>query len=98
MPGPAFDWELIDRCEAALAEIRPYVESHGGDLQILEVTPEKVLRIQMIGACGTCPMSMVTVKLGIQKLLAEKVPELTGVEAITDEDIDFAFLPGQTGG
>lgn len=86
-----FDWDLIDRCEAALAEIRPYVASHGGDIQIVEVTPDKVLRLQLIGACGTCPLSMVTVKLGIQKLLAEKVPELTSVEAITEEDLDIAL-------
>jgi Fe-S cluster biogenesis protein NfuA len=86
-----FDFELMNRCEEALEGMRPYIASHGGDVQILEVTPEKVLRLQMIGSCSTCPMSMVTVKLGIQKLLAEKVPELTGVEAITDEDLDLDF-------
>jgi Fe-S cluster biogenesis protein NfuA len=86
-----FDFELMERCETALDDMRPYIASHGGDVQVLEVTPEKVLRLQLIGACSTCPMSMVTVKLGIQKLMAEKVPELTGVEAITDEDLDFDF-------
>ena len=91
MPAPEYDWELIDRCEAALDDIRPYVESHGGNVHVVEVTPDKVLRLQMIGACGSCPMTMITVKLGIQKLMAEKVPELTGVEAITEEDLDFVF-------
>ena len=75
------DPRLIDRVEAALDEIRPALEMDGGNVEILEVTAEHVLRLSMVGACTDCPMSAVTLRLGIERLIQERVPEITGVEA-----------------
>ena len=68
--------ELETRVDQVLDEMRPYVHSHGGEVNVLEVMDEKIARIQMLGSCNGCPMSMLTMRLGIERLLAEKVPEL----------------------
>jgi Fe-S cluster biogenesis protein NfuA len=80
--------DLETRVEETLDEIRPYLESHGGDVTLLEVTAEKVARLQLLGACGGCPMSAMTLKFGIERLLEDRVPELAGVEAVTADDFD----------
>jgi Fe-S cluster biogenesis protein NfuA len=82
--------DLQTRVEQTLDEIRPYLKSHGGDVTLLEVTPEKVARLQLIGACGGCPMSAMTLKFGIERLLEDRVPELAGVEAVTANDFDWS--------
>ena len=75
------DPRLIDRVEAALDEIRPALQIDGGSVEIVEITNEHVLRLSMLGACTDCPMSGVTLRLGIERLIFERVPEITGVEA-----------------
>jgi Fe-S cluster biogenesis protein NfuA len=82
--------DLQTRVEQTLDEIRPYLMSHGGDVTLLEVTPEKVARLQLTGACGGCPMSAMTLKFGIERLLEDRVPELAGVEAVTANDFDLS--------
>jgi Fe-S cluster biogenesis protein NfuA len=77
--------DLQTRVEQTLDEIRPYLMSHGG-----EVTPEGVARLQLLGACGGCPMSAMTLKFGIERLLADRVPDLAGVEAVTADDFDWS--------
>ena len=81
--------ELETRVDQVLDEMRPYVHSHGGEVVVLEVTDEKVARIQMLGSCNGCPMSMLTMRLGIERLLAEKVPELKGAEAVFVDDFEW---------
>jgi Fe-S cluster biogenesis protein NfuA len=82
--------DLETRVEQTLDEIRPYLVSHGGDVTLLEVTPEKVARLQLVGACGGCPMSAMTFKFGIERLLEDRVPELAGIEAVTADDFDWS--------
>ncbi len=81
--------ELETRVDQVLDEMRPYIHSHGGEVNVLEVTDEKVARIQMLGSCNGCPMSMLTMRLGIERLLAEKVPELKGAEAVFVDDFEW---------
>ena len=81
---------LETRVEETLDAIRPYLMSHGGDVNLLEVTPEKVARLQLVGACGGCPMSAMTLKFGIERLLEDRVPELTGIEAVMADDFDWS--------
>jgi Fe-S cluster biogenesis protein NfuA len=82
--------DLETRVEQTLDEIRPYLMSHGGDVNLLEVTPEKVARLQLVGACGGCPMSAMTLKFGIERLLEERVPELAGIEAVMADDFEWS--------
>jgi len=78
---PILDLHLVDRVEAALDEIRPALEMDGGSVEILDITAENIVRLNMIGSCSGCPVSAMTVRLGIERLLRERVPEITGVEA-----------------
>lgn len=81
--------ELETRVDHVLDEMRPYIHSHGGEVNVLEVTEDGIARLQMLGSCNGCPMSMLTMKLGIERLLAEKVPQLSGAEAVFVDDFDW---------
>jgi Fe-S cluster biogenesis protein NfuA len=86
---------LIDQVEAALDTIRPYLEADGGNVSVEEITPEKVVKLKLLGSCGSCPMSIMTLKAGIEQAIRKAVPEVTGIEAINLTDIDDpnAVLP-----
>ena len=72
---------LVDRIESALDEIRPALEMDGGTIELLDISPDMKAKLSFVGACGGCPMSALTLRLGIERILLERVPELTGVEA-----------------
>jgi Fe-S cluster biogenesis protein NfuA len=72
---------IVDRIEQALDEIRPALEQDGGTIELLEITPGMVARLSFLGACVGCPVSSLTFKLGVERLLKQRVPELAGVEA-----------------
>ncbi len=74
--------ELLERLEKALDKIRPYLEADGGNVKIVEVTDEMILRLELTGACGTCPMSTMTLKAGVEEAIKRDIPEITKVEAI----------------
>jgi Fe-S cluster biogenesis protein NfuA len=86
---------LLDQVEAALDTIRPYLLTDGGNVSIEEITPDNVVKLKMLGACGSCPMSIMTLKAGIEEAIKKAVPEVTAVEAINLTDIDDpnAVLP-----
>ncbi|SIN70417.1 NifU family protein [Algoriphagus halophilus] len=74
--------ELKSKIEFALDTIRPYLEADGGNVRIVEVTDDMVLRIEMMGSCGSCPMSSMTLKAGVEDAIKRAIPEITKVEAI----------------
>ena len=67
--------------EQALAKIRPMLQRDGGDIELVEVT-DGVVKVRLTGACKGCPMSQVTLKQGVEKLLMKEVPGLTSVQAV----------------
>jgi Fe-S cluster biogenesis protein NfuA len=73
---------LLPRIEAALDTIRPYLQADGGNVRVLEVTATGVLRLELEGACGTCPMSPMTLRAGVEDAVRRAVPEITAVEAV----------------
>lgn len=80
--GTVSDHEvLINRVETALNGIRPYLEADGGNVKVLEVTEDKVVRLELVGACGSCPMSAMTFKAGLEEAILKAVPEVSRVEA-----------------
>lgn len=87
--------DLLQRVEAALDTIRPYLEADGGNVSIEEITPENVVRLRLLGSCGSCPMSIMTLKAGIEQAIMKSVPEIAGIEAVNLTDIDdpAAVLP-----
>lgn len=74
--------ELIDRIEASLDSIRPYLETDGGNVRILEITKDNILKLEFMGNCGTCPMSTMTFKAGVEEAILRSVPEIKAIEVV----------------
>lgn len=89
--------DLLQRVELALDSIRPYLEADGGNVSIEEITPDHIVRLKLLGSCGSCPMSIMTLKAGIEQAIKKAVPEIEGVEAINLTDINDpnAVMPNQ---
>jgi len=87
--------ELLQRVESALDTIRPYLEADGGNVSIEEITPDYIVKLKLLGSCGSCPMSIMTLKAGIEEAIKKAVPEILGVEAInlTTMDDPNAVMP-----
>jgi Fe-S cluster biogenesis protein NfuA len=73
---------LKEKVEDALAKVRPALQADGGDVQLVDVDDEGLVKVQLMGACGGCPMSQMTLKMGIEKVLKQNVPEVKAVESV----------------
>ena len=73
---------LKEKIEEALDKVRPALQADGGDVQFVDVDDEGVVTVKLTGACGGCPMSQMTLKNGIEKVLKQNVPEVTSVESV----------------
>ncbi len=80
--APHEDPELRQRLEDALDSIRPYLMADGGSVRLLNVTPDFVVELELLGACGSCPMSTMTLRAGIEQALKRAVPAVRRVEAV----------------
>lgn len=90
MTSATTDDAFLAELDACLDEMRPYVESHGGVLNLVEwVEEEGRLRLQLAGNCHGCPMSMVTMKLGIERIVQDRFPQVKVVEAIRVDDFEY---------
>lgn len=67
------------RVKNALAQIRPYLQQDGGDVEFIELTPDNIVKVKLQGACGTCPHAKMTLKSGIEATLKQYLPEVKGV-------------------
>lgn len=82
--------DLIQRVNEALENIRPYLQTDGGDVEIIDITPEMVVRLRLLGSCESCSMSAMTMKAGIEKTIRKAIPEIMGVEAVSETQIPQA--------
>jgi len=75
---------MIDRnkVEEALSGIRPALERDGGNVELVEIAPDGVVKVRLVGACAGCAMSTITLKQGIEARLKELIPEITAVESV----------------
>jgi Fe-S cluster biogenesis protein NfuA len=73
---------MIEEVKKALEMIRPALQADGGDVELVEVTADGVVRVKLVGACGHCPMSTMTLKMGIEKTLMAKVPGVKEVVSV----------------
>jgi len=73
---------MKEKVEAALAKIRPSLNADGGDVKLIDVSDDGVVKVQLTGACGGCPMSQMTLKMGIEKVLKEEIPEVKEVVGV----------------
>ncbi|HEV8515600.1 MAG TPA: NifU family protein [Cyclobacteriaceae bacterium] len=73
---------IVSRIESSLDGIRPYLEADGGNIKVLEITEDKTLRLEFVGNCGSCPMSTMTFKAGVEEAIKRLVPEIKNIEVI----------------
>lgn len=73
---------MKDRVMSALNDIRPQLQGDGGDVELVEITDDGVVKVKLTGACHGCPMSRITLKNGIERYLKGKVPEIKSVESV----------------
>ena len=74
--------EILERVEASLDTMRPYLNDDGGNVEVVEITDDLVVRVKLLGACSTCPQSFMTMKAGIEEAIKRAVPEIKAVTAI----------------
>jgi Fe-S cluster biogenesis protein NfuA len=73
---------MKEKVQAVIDEIRPQLQADGGDIELIDVTTEGVVRVRLQGACSGCPGAAMTLKAVVESLLKRRVPEVTGVERV----------------
>lgn len=73
---------MKDRVEKALDAIRPVLQADGGDVELVEITEEGIVKVRLRGACSGCPEAKLTLQMGIEQKIREDVPEISGVIAV----------------
>lgn len=70
---------MKEKVEAVLNQVRPALQADGGDVELVDVTEDGIVSVKLTGACGSCPMSTMTLKMGIERTLKANIPEIQEV-------------------
>lgn len=73
---------MREKVEAVLDEIRPSLQADGGDVELIDVTEDGIVKVRLKGACAGCPMSTLTLKNGIERVLKNEIPEVKSVQSV----------------
>ena len=73
---------MREQVEKALEKIRPMLQADGGNVELVDVSSDGIVKVKLTGACGGCPMAQMTLKAGIEKTLKDAVPEVKEVQAV----------------
>jgi len=73
---------IMEQVEISLDTIRPYLKQDGGDIQVVEITDDLVVKVKLLGACENCPMSFMTMKAGVEASIKKAIPEIKGIETV----------------
>jgi Fe-S cluster biogenesis protein NfuA len=73
---------MKERVQAAIDKIRPMLKADGGDVELIDVSEDGIVQVRLQGACSGCPMSQMTLKNGIERIIKEDVPEIKTVESV----------------
>ncbi len=74
--------DIYQKVENSLNTIRPYLNKDGGDIKVIEITDDMVVRVKLLGACETCPMSFMTMKAGVEESIRHAIPEIKRIETV----------------
>lgn len=74
--------QLIHRIDEALNDVRPHLAVDGGNVEVVDLTEDKIVKIKWLGTCEGCSMSFMTLKAGIEQAIISRVPEVAGIEAV----------------
>ena len=86
------DPQFLARIEGALEQLRPYLQADGGNVSLLGVTDDMVVKLKLLGACSSCSMSMMTLRAGIEQAILRAVPEISKVESVSEEAYEEILL------
>jgi len=75
-------FQMKEKVEQALAKIRPALQRDGGDVELVDVAENGLVKVRLTGACRGCPMSQMTLKAGVERIIKQQVPEVTSVVAV----------------
>jgi len=75
-----------ERVEKILDQIRPSLQFDGGDVELVEVTEDGIVKVKLTGACGSCPFATMTLKAGIERILKQEIPEIKEVQEVSSRD------------
>lgn len=73
---------LIKKVNNVIDQIRPYLQADGGNIQFVNLTEDNIVNVELQGACASCPMSIMTLKQGVEQAMIKAIPEIKSVEAI----------------
>ncbi len=73
---------MREKVESVLNSIRPNLQADGGDVELIDVSDEGLVKVRLMGACGSCPFAKMTLKLGIEEVLKERIPEIKDIIAV----------------
>jgi len=74
--------ELEKKVKNVLEQIRPYLQADGGDIKFISMTEDHIVNVELMGACGSCPYSIMTLKNGVETAIKKAIPDVKSVEAI----------------
>ena len=74
---------ILANINAAISEVRPYLNADGGDVELVDITPDNIVKVRLTGACDGCPFSMMTLKAGIEQAIRKKFPEMKELVAVS---------------
>jgi Fe-S cluster biogenesis protein NfuA len=78
--------EITDKVINVIGQIRPYLQQDGGDIEFVDLSDDNVVNVRLLGACGSCPYSTMTLKNGVESAMKKAIPEIKSVEAV---NLDF---------
>jgi Fe-S cluster biogenesis protein NfuA len=78
---------ISEKVNVALKQLRPFLEADGGDMELVEITDDAVVRVKLMGACKDCSMSIMTMKAGLEEAVKKAAPEVQRVEAVDHVEV-----------
>ncbi len=78
--------EMTEKVINVIGQIRPYLQQDGGDIEFIDLSDDNVVNVRLLGACGSCPYSTMTLKNGVESAMKKAIPEIKSVEAV---NLDF---------
>jgi Fe-S cluster biogenesis protein NfuA len=79
---PVMNKELFEKVEEILKNIRPYLMVDGGDVELIEITDDNIVKVKLLGACYACPLNLMTLRAGIERKIMKEIPEITRLENV----------------
>ncbi|MBI2259371.1 MAG: NifU family protein [Flavobacteriia bacterium] len=79
--------QTIDKINETLEQIKPFLHADGGDIEFVDLTPEGIIQVKLLGNCSDCSMSLMTLKAGVEEAIKKAIPDIKGVVAINLTDL-----------